>query len=722
MWASIFVCLVGLAAVALGSSGARPAWLRQLGASRAVSTARAVVTAPVRMARAWAAQSRIPRLSLDVKFKHLHELHLKRDAALQGGALVTSDADLVPGELRFGAETLAVRLRLDGSQVEALRGDKWPLAVHTRGDGQILGMRSFTLRAREIPGFRAEALWLARARSEDLLAVRTARVDLTLNGHHLGLMELAEIPSRELLESQQRRDGPVLGFDRPPPLDRAPIDAAQVASVLRPEAIARSRKLSRQRDTALRLLGAAFSGAIEPGDLFDPELFGRFIALSELWEAPQALAWWNVLLYANPLTARLEPIAHPSSPPRADEGSAVAGLAPFRAWLLSDRAIRAAYEAERTRLSRAGSPGPFAADLAEAGTRRTRLPLREDPRHVRSAPAAGSADVDEPDLPLPNPGLEEVLARHEFLRFEPDERMLVALPGRWDVAGWMILPDGVGLRIPAGTMLRFERRRGIIARGPLELLGEPDAPVVLEGPRARKRSQLWAGVYVLESARPSRWTHVTVRDTGGFQRHGWRLAGGVVFRKARVEIEDSTFRRSQSDDSLNIIRSPFVLRNVTIVGARGDAFDGDYVHGEISGGAIEGAGGDAIDVGGSRIAVRGVRIEDVRDKAIVIGERSRATIDDVTVEHVGIGVASKNGAETTLRGSSIVDVADVALTAYSSRSEYGPGLLTADGNRIFRAALDALAQSGSHISIDGEAVPPLDAAIDRLYKDGETDR
>ena len=738
-WALLLAGVAGLAALAL-ASGPRSALLRETGASSLSEAARAAAMAPVRIARAWVAGIRVPALTLDVKFEDLHRLHEKRDEALRTGVLEASDADLVRADVGLGDQKAEAQLRLDGAAVEPLRGERWPLMLQLHGDGQILGMRSFTLREPEAPAFRGEASLLAHARLEGIVTVRTALVELTLNGRRLGLVEIADVPAAELFESQQRREGPVLRFERPPPLDAAPPVGAPLASALRPGAIERSKKLSRQRDTALRLLRAALSGAAAPSDVFDPVLFARFVALAELWDAPHALAWRNVLLYANPLTARFEPVVHPCAPAA---GSEAPDGGSFRRWLLSDPTVRTAYVAERSRLAGDLSTGTLASELVAQAEARARVLDREHPLRTAFDPASLLADAprseprvpevgaprvrpagadDEAELPLASPGLDALLARHGFLRWDAEERMLIARPGRWDVDGWLILPEGAGLRLPAGTTLHFERRRGIIARGPLDFLGAPDAPIVLEGPSDVRESEMWAGVYVVESERPSRWTHVTVRDTGGFRRHGWRLEGGVVFRKARVEIEDSTFRRNRSDDSLNLVRASFRLQNVTIVDSQGDAFDGDYVEGEIAGGLIEGAGGDAIDVGGSKIVVHGVRIENVRDKGIVVGEHSRAAIEDVTIEHAGTGVASKNGSETTLRRSSIDDVGDVALTAYMNHAEYGPGGLVADGIRITRAALPALAQDGSHVTIDGEAIPTVDAAVDRLYKDGETDR
>jgi hypothetical protein len=337
---------------------------------------------------------------------------------------------------------------------------------------------------------------------------------------------------------------------------------------------------------------------------------------------------------------------------------------------------------------------------------------------VEGAPARAAG----PALPLPTVSLAETLAEHPFLAWDEASGELRAAPGRWDVQGSLILPRGAGLTLPAGTVLRFQPRQGLIARGPLTFLGEEAAPVVLEGPASEKRSRLWAGVYVVESERPSRWSHVVVRNTGGFKRDGWMLAGGVVFRKARVELDHCTLTGNRTDDALNIVRSAFSLRDVTIVEPRSDGFDGDYVEGTIAGGFISRAGGDGIDVGGSRVTVRGTRFRDIRDKAISVGERSQLSARDLQIEYAGIGLASKNGSEATIAESTLSDIADVALVAYTNRPEFGAGSLIAEKNRIIRAALPALAQTGNRVLIDGSILPSVDAAIDRLYKERHTER
>ena len=204
-----------------------------------------------------------------------------------------------------------------------------------------------------------------------------------------------------------------------------------------------------------------------------------------------------------------------------------------------------------------------------------------------------------------------------------------------------------------------------------------------------------------------------MRHTGGFKRRDWQLAGGVVFRKTHVDLEDCYFSDNRSDDSLNLVRSSFSMKDVEIVDSQSDALDLDYATGSIEGGLIRNARGDGIDLGGSNIRAHAVELSEVRDKGIVVGERSRLDASNLLLDRADIGLASKNGSHAELRNSELRGIARVALLAYTNRSEFGPGLLISENNRI-RATKLALAERGSEIVIDGVAVATEDISVASL--------
>ncbi|MBW2267775.1 MAG: hypothetical protein JRH16_04290 [Deltaproteobacteria bacterium] len=313
--------------------------------------------------------------------------------------------------------------------------------------------------------------------------------------------------------------------------------------------------------------------------------------------------------------------------------------------------------------------------------------------------------------------LSEILDHHDFLRFDSAANRLLATPGRWNVEGSMLLPEGVALELPAGTELRFSAGEGLVARGPLQFSGSPDAPVVLTGPANNDPRKMWSGIAVLGADTKSHWRHVHVHHTGGFDRDGWALTGGITFRKADVTMENCRLIGSRAEDALNIVRSTFALREVHIEKSRSDAFDADFSQGRIDGGSVRDAGGDAIDVSGSSVEVRNVTLQNIGDKALSVGEASRLSASGLVIQSVGSAFVSKDRSRGELRDSTIQDVSHVALAAYVKKPQYGPAELIAENNVIERAGALALAQTGNHLFIDGSPVPEQDVDISQLFRE-----
>jgi hypothetical protein len=164
---------------------------------------------------------------------------------------------------------------------------------------------------------------------------------------------------------------------------------------------------------------------------------------------------------------------------------------------------------------------------------------------------------------------------------------------------------------------------------------------------------------------------------------GWTLTGGVTFYESDVSIDNSLFRESRGEDALNIISSKFTLTHVDFQNTASDAFDSDFSNGQVTGGMYAnigrvGTGGDAIDTSGSEIVIEGTRFDGVSDKAISVGEQSRARISGVTVARATSGVVSKDGSLVEIDRSAIDGSSLAGLMAYTKKAEYGPARLVAD--------------------------------------------
>ncbi len=246
----------------------------------------------------------------------------KREEALRRGILIVGNKDYVPVMVRLGDRQFRAEARLKGDWIDHLFYDKWSFRIHLIDDGAVFGMRRFSL---QDPGRRSylnEWLFLQNLRREEVLAVRYHFVHLVLNGEDKGIYAVEESFAKELLESQQRREGPIVRWDEDlvwayralydDQLIPRGVNDFHMLDLFQSSKVAADPQLSAEARTAEGMLRAVVEGERPASDVFDVETMGRFLALSDLWCAPHGLIWHNLRFYANPVTARLEPIAYDS--------------------------------------------------------------------------------------------------------------------------------------------------------------------------------------------------------------------------------------------------------------------------------------------------------------------------------------------------------------------------------------------------------------------------
>ena len=279
---------------------------------------KAVALAPVNWISANFFGEEIPRIFIDIKFKHFQKIQKIREEALADKQLTQGSDDYVPASIRHGNRSIKVKLRLKGDGIDHLLGDKWSFRIHVKGKNHLFNMRRFSIHSPGARSFEGEILFFQALRREGILAPRYFFIQVTVNGKDIGLMALEEHFSKELLESQGRRESVILKFNEY--LLHEELNGSNGFSPLlanyrnvdiqpfRASKVLRSETLSSDLKTARGLLRAFIDKSLPASEVFDLDLMGRFIAIADLWGAWHTLQWHNVRLYYNPITTRLEPI------------------------------------------------------------------------------------------------------------------------------------------------------------------------------------------------------------------------------------------------------------------------------------------------------------------------------------------------------------------------------------------------------------------------------
>jgi len=261
-------------------------------------------------------------IDIDIKFDDFQRLAYKREIALADGILINSDEDYVPAKIRYQNRIIDVRLRLKGDWAEDnLAGDKWSLRIKVIGDNTLFGMKIFSIQDPAVRSYLNEWLYHQALKREGILSLRYEFVDISINGDHKGIYALEEHFEDRLLAHNGLREGPIIRFDegmywllRPSVTDdqeaylMSSIDAFQTGKILKNPT--RYAQFIKAKD----LLESFREGSLLTSEVFDVDKLAKFMAISDIMQAPHGVRWHNMRFYYNPITSKLEPIGFDGMP------------------------------------------------------------------------------------------------------------------------------------------------------------------------------------------------------------------------------------------------------------------------------------------------------------------------------------------------------------------------------------------------------------------------
>ncbi len=275
---------------------------------------------------------------LDIPFESLLSIENKRTEALISGILLTSDDDFVPASMHLNSgQPFSVKIRLKGDWVDHLVGDKWSFRIHIEDPSEaILGMKRFSIQAPETRRYEKEWVYHQNLIQEGILTPRYYFVNIVQNGKFNGIYALEESFTEDLLESQSRREGPIIRFSEDllwKNWENLGIEDSEIEKAVRQigkfwltdagsseitafrqNHLTQDELLSGELFTAIELLYSFNQGLLSGDEVFDQELWGKFFALTDLWGSGHSTGWHNLRFYYNPVTGLLEPVVFDALP------------------------------------------------------------------------------------------------------------------------------------------------------------------------------------------------------------------------------------------------------------------------------------------------------------------------------------------------------------------------------------------------------------------------
>ena len=293
--------------------------------------------------------------------------------------------------------------------------------------------------------------------------------------------------------------------------------------------------------------------------------------------------------------------------------------------------------------------------------------------------------------------------------------------GSYLVSTDIAIPTNCSLTIEKGTTLRFSRKTVLYLQGALFVEGTKESPVIFTA-----EDDSWGGVLVTNSKDRSKVNFLTCSNANGIgpiiqekgiDRNGWMLTGAVTFNRSNVDIFNSRFMDINSEDALNIVSSDFTMQGCFFSKLASDAFDGDFVNGNIQDCFFSEINGDGVDFSGSNAVVSTSKFSNIIDKAISVGEGSHVKVSNCKIENVSFGVVSKDLSTTeVLNNSEISKASTAAFAAFQKKSSFGPATINVKNSRITESSKISLIQEASSGFLNSKRIPNNSFSSSDLYK------
>lgn len=305
--------------------------------------------------------------------------------------------------------------------------------------------------------------------------------------------------------------------------------------------------------------------------------------------------------------------------------------------------------------------------------------------------------------------MKSAINNHEDLIVNNNSRIITFKKETVVISSPLIIPKGYQFLIKSGTHVNILNGGKIISYSPLKFNGRKNRPIKIFS--EDKKGQ---GILVISASSESSIKHTSFSNLNNPKHGAWSVTGALTFYESPVNLWYVNIENNRCEDALNIIRTHFIMRHCEISNTQSDAFDGDFVKGEISNCSFNDLGNDAIDVSGSELTINNVVISYAGDKGLSAGEDSIMKISDVEISNSEIAVAGKDLSTVEVNGMKINDT-KLGFTAFQKKPEFGPSNITVVNLELNNIETNFLIESSSSLIVDGKKIETSQNVKERMY-------
>jgi len=257
------------------------------------------------------------KMQIDIKFENYQKIAFQRELALKYGPAYRnhpSNMGYVPAKVNYEGEESKVKIRLKGGQIEHFGHPfKWSFKLKMKGDGRVEGMKSFSIQQAKNRSYLNEWILHRLLKHNGLIGLQYEFVELIVNGKNHGIYALEENMAKQLLESNEMKEGPIINYSSDINWD---LTAGQALQFYGGEVhfynddLLENPTLKKNFLTAKNLLEAFRKGELPTSKVFDSKKMAKYFAIIDLTGYHHGTSLKDMKLYYNPITSLIEPIGY----------------------------------------------------------------------------------------------------------------------------------------------------------------------------------------------------------------------------------------------------------------------------------------------------------------------------------------------------------------------------------------------------------------------------
>ena len=249
----------------------------------------------------------IDKVNLEIGFDDILIIENLRKKSISNGTLPTRDQiPKIKASIIFDGEKYRGDIRLKGDRLAHFEDkNKSSYKVELDRNQYLFGMKKFSFQKPRLRNYIHEWIFHEIASDFDLIKINYKFINLSINGEDKGLYVVEEGFGKELIERNERRNGPIFSLDED--IIGENYEKNKVFEIYNKKYWAKKENNSLAR-IASQKLRDFFDDKLELNKVFDLEKWAAYFAVVDLTASYHGALLKSVKLYYNPLNGLFEPI------------------------------------------------------------------------------------------------------------------------------------------------------------------------------------------------------------------------------------------------------------------------------------------------------------------------------------------------------------------------------------------------------------------------------